>query len=164
MGKYQVKISHEKALRRRTGKKGNRLKNTLIRTYAKEKLKLGWSLLSKLPCDFPEIIPERAFPYEVVYQYIYSQIHRQGNGLVKKGSAKISVFSSPEDTRGGKRKAFGKRKGFSRKAIFPLLRIVRNMQRNARKSDTGKMTVLFLEKAMRVLKALMNARLESYSL
>src|SRR6266542_2078013 len=53
-GKYQAYISHEKALDRRFGKKPTRLKNEMIRSYVKEKLKLGWSpeqISLRLPID-----------------------------------------------------------------------------------------------------------------
>src|SRR5207237_724980 len=43
VGKYQAYVSHGKALKRRLDKKPNRLKDELIRSYVKEKLKIGWS-------------------------------------------------------------------------------------------------------------------------
>ena len=41
VGKYQAYVSHKKALLRRFGKKPDRLKNEFVRSYMKEKMKLG---------------------------------------------------------------------------------------------------------------------------
>ena len=82
IGKYQAHIAHEKALAGRTGKKQFRLKNKLIRSYAAEKLKLGWSpeqISLRLPMDYPG----ETISHEAIYQYVYAQIYRQGNGIVK---------------------------------------------------------------------------------
>lgn len=84
IGKYQAYVSHAKALERRLGKKSFRLKNELIRSYAKEKLKLGWSpeqVSIRLPIDHPG----NEISYEAVYQFVYAQVRRGGNGRVKDG-------------------------------------------------------------------------------
>src|SRR6266498_1407583 len=57
IGKYQAYIAHEQALSRRFGKKPSRLKNSLIRSYVNEKMKLGWSpeqIAIRLPIDHPK--------------------------------------------------------------------------------------------------------------
>ncbi len=82
-GKYQAHISHAEALKKRVGKKTLRLKNELIREYAVKKMKLGWSpeqISIRLPIDHPG----ETISYEAIYKYIYGQIHREGNGMVKK--------------------------------------------------------------------------------
>lgn len=84
MGKYQAHISHAKALTQRLGKKSTRLKSELIRSYMKEKLKLGWSpeqISLRLPIDHPH----NEISYEAIYQFIYAQIRRGSNGKVKVG-------------------------------------------------------------------------------
>lgn len=119
IGKYQARISHEKALCRRTGKKGNRLKNTLIRTYTKEKLKLGWSpeqITLRLSRDHPG----ESISYEAIYQYIYSQIHRQGNGLVKKGCEDLRSFLARRHKRRQK-KGFRKAQRVQRESNLPSI-------------------------------------------
>jgi IS30 family transposase len=83
-GKYQAYISHAKALDRRLGKKTVRLKSDSIRTYAKEKLMIGWSpeqVSIRLPID----CPGNKISYEAIYQFIYAQVLRDGNGKVKDG-------------------------------------------------------------------------------
>lgn len=84
IGKYQAHIGHEKALSKRTDKKRLQLKNELIRNYVVLKLKLGWSpeqISVRLPIDYPG----ETISYEAIYKYIYGQVYRGGNGMVKKG-------------------------------------------------------------------------------
>jgi len=83
IGKYQAHINHEKALNKRTDKKILGLKNKLIRDYVIEKLKIGWSpeqISIRLPIDRKK----QTISYEAIYKYIYGQIHRDGNGTVKR--------------------------------------------------------------------------------
>lgn len=91
MGKYQAYASHEQALARRFGKKPTRLKNDLIRSYVTAKMKLGWSpeqISLRLPIDHAdqEISPE------AIYQFVYSQVRRGGNGQVKKGCEDLRPY------------------------------------------------------------------------
>lgn len=84
VGKYQAYRSHALALLRRLGKKPDRLKNDLIRSYVKEKMKLGWSpeqISIRLPIDYPG----NEISHEAIYQFVYTQVRRGGNGKVKKG-------------------------------------------------------------------------------
>jgi len=118
VGKYQAHVSHEQALERRYGKKPNRLKNEIIRSYTKEKLKIGWSpeqISLRLPFDYPdqEISPE------AIYQYVYSQIHRDGNGTVKKGLEDLRKYLP-------RRHARRQKKGFrqarrAERPVFPSI-------------------------------------------
>lgn len=90
-GKYQAHISHEKALERRKGKKGFRLKNDLIRKYTVEKLKIGWSpeqIAIRLPIDHKG----ETISYEAIYQYIYGQVYRGGNGTIKDGHEDLRKY------------------------------------------------------------------------
>ena len=91
VGKYQAHISHEKALVGRIGKKQFRLKNKLIRSYAAEKLKLGWSpeqIALRLPIDHPG----ETISYEAIYRFIYAQVRREGNGRVKEGCEDLRKY------------------------------------------------------------------------
>ncbi len=91
IGKYQAHISHEKALNERMGKKSLKLKNELVRNYVVDKLKLGWS---------PEQISLRlsidhlgqTISYEAIYNYIYGQVHREGNGAIKKNCEDLRQY------------------------------------------------------------------------
>lgn len=85
VGKYQAHVNHGKAVERRYGKKSLRLKNDLIRSYVKKKLKdVRWSpeqISLRLPIEHPG----NEISYEAIYQFIYSQISVKGNGMPKKG-------------------------------------------------------------------------------
>ena len=117
-GKYQAHINHEKALNRKTNKKNLRLKNELIRNYAVEKLKLGWSpeqISIRLPIDHRG----QTISYEAIYKYIYGQIHREGNGMVKRGCEDLRKYLSRRHTRRQK-KGFRKARRLER-MILPSI-------------------------------------------
>lgn len=91
IGKYQAHIANEKSLNKRLGKKPDRLKNEIIRSYVVEKLKLGWSpeqIAIRLPIDYPR----ETISYEAIYQFVYAQIHRKGNGTVKYGCEDLRKY------------------------------------------------------------------------
>ena len=91
IGKYQAYASHTEALKRRLGKKPSRLKNKLTRSYTKEKLKLGWSpeqISIRLPIDRPG----NEISHEAVYQFVYAQVHRGGNGKIKHGCEDLRLY------------------------------------------------------------------------
>lgn len=91
IGKYQSHIAHEKALAKRYGKKEIKLKNETIRLYVIEKLKIGWSpeqISLRLPIDHPK----QNISYEAIYNYIYGQVHRGGNGKVKEGREDLRKY------------------------------------------------------------------------
>lgn len=115
VGKYQAYIVHGKALKKRLGKKSERLKNELIRSYVSEKLKIGWSpeqISLRLPIDHPG----NNISHEAIYQFIYTQIQRGGNGKVKRGCEDLRPYLARRNTR-------RQRKGFrqSWKAERPIL-------------------------------------------
>src|SRR3972149_10500799 len=118
IGKYQAHIAHEKALVGRTGKKQFRLKNKLIRNYVVEKLKLGWSpeqISIRLPIDHRG----QTISYEAICKYIYGQIHREGNGMVKRGCEDLRKYLSRRHTRRQK-KGFRKARRLER-MILPSI-------------------------------------------
>lgn len=85
LGFYRADVAHGKALKKRE-KRGTRkrLKNDIIRSYAIEKIKLSWSpeqISIRLPIDHPD----KTISYEAIYQFVYAQIHRDGNGTLKEG-------------------------------------------------------------------------------
>lgn len=82
MGKrrYTPRLAHEKAKEKicRRGKRF-RLKDPFIRKYSVNKLKEHYSpeqIAGRLKVDYPEY----KISYEAIYQFIYSQYHRQGYG------------------------------------------------------------------------------------
>ena len=90
-GKYQAHISHGQALKKRYGKKPTRLKTDFIRSYTKEKLKLGWSpeqISLRLPIDHYQ----NKISHEAIYQFIYAQVRCKGNGTVKVGGEDWRIY------------------------------------------------------------------------
>ncbi len=115
MGKYQAYISHEKALAKRFGKKPDRLKSDMIRAYSKAKLKLGWSpeqISLRLPIDYPSY----KISHEAIYQFVYAQVRRGGNGQVKEGCEDLRLYLT-------RRHARRQKKGFrqARRMERPVL-------------------------------------------
>ena len=92
LGFYRADVAHKKALRKRK-KRGirERLKNETMISYAKEKLKLGWSpeqIALRLPIDHSG----ETISYEAIYQYVYAQVYRDGNGTVKEGGEDLRKY------------------------------------------------------------------------
>lgn len=89
--RYIPRAAHEKAIKNRSNRgREKRLKNNKVRDYAIKHLKLGWS---------PEQIANTAkkevgesISHEAIYQYIYAQIHRGGNGYPKPGCEDLRPY------------------------------------------------------------------------
>jgi IS30 family transposase len=114
-GKYQAYVAHGQALARRFGKKPDRLKNELIRAYVAEKMKLGWSpeqISLRLPIDHHG----HGISHEAIYQFVYAQVRRGGNGQVKPDCEDLRPYLPRRHQRRQK-------KGFrqARKAERPVL-------------------------------------------
>ncbi len=98
-GRYNAYQAHCRALERVKDRgKRERLKNETTRVYANEKLRIGWS---------PEQISIRigidrgkdfTISPEAIYQFIYAQVHRSGNGLVKKGCEDLRPYLARRHT------------------------------------------------------------------
>lgn len=99
-GKYKAYEANCRAVKRGESRgKRDRLKNEDTRIYTVEKLKLGWT---------PEQIEMRigkdkgkeySISYEAIYQFIYSQIRRGGNGKVKEGCEDLRPYLARRHTR-----------------------------------------------------------------
>lgn len=119
-GKYQAYTNHQKALTKRFGKKSLRLKTNFIRSYVKQKMKLGWSpeqISLRLPLDHPgqKISPE------AIYQFVYAQIDRFNSGKAKPDSEDLRSYLPRRHTR-------RQQKGFrrARKLYAPILPSIEN--------------------------------------
>lgn len=118
-GKYQAHIAHEKALEKRHGKKGFRLKNVLIQSYVVEKMKLGWSpeqISIRLPIDHQG----EKISYEAIYQFVYAQVYRGGNGYIKKGCKDLRIYLARRHQKRAK-KGFRKAQKLERRGSLPSI-------------------------------------------
>lgn len=98
-GRYKAYAAHNEALEKdkNRGKK-ERLKNETVRVYTKTKLKLGWSpeqVSIRLPIDHKG----EQISYEAIYQYIYAQVSRGGNGKLKEGCEDLRPYLTLRHTR-----------------------------------------------------------------
>ena len=89
--RYTPRKAEERAhLRRKSRGRKDRLKNDIVRTYVKEKLKDAWSPEQIAGCirrDTGECIS-----HEAIYQYIYAQVHRDGWGILKPGHEDLRIY------------------------------------------------------------------------
>ena len=113
---YRPEFAHTKALAKRA-KRGVRplLKSARIRKYVVHTLKLGWSpeqISIRLPIDHKG----QTISPEAIYQYVYAQVRRGGNGTVKRGCEDLRPYLARRHTRRQK-------KGFrqAQKAERPVL-------------------------------------------
>jgi IS30 family transposase len=124
IGKYIADVAHRKALKR-IEKRGNISKtesNEDLKDYVVAKLKIGWSpeqISIRLPIDYPEDKTMR-ISHEAIYQYVYSQIHRNGHGTVKKNCEDLRMFL-PRKRKRRMKKGFRKAQKLERKDSLPSI-------------------------------------------
>lgn len=122
-GKYTADKAQAKAESKK-GSQGRKSKfdYELLKEYAVEKLKLGWSpeqIELRLPIDYPDDERMRV-SYEAIYQYIYAQIHRGGNGTVKKNGEDLRNYLPRRHSRRQK-KGFRKAQKLERISSLPSI-------------------------------------------
>lgn len=122
-GKYSADMGQRRSEDKRHNQ-GRRSKfiHKRLKDYVIEKLKLGWSpeqTALRLPIDYPGD-KEMRISYEAVYQYVYSQIHREGNGAVKKGCEDLRKYLPRRHTR-RQRKGFRKAQRLERELSLPSI-------------------------------------------
>lgn len=105
--KYTPRLANERALvKRKSRGRTDRLKNETVRQYVIDHLKQRWS---------PEQIAGRmkkdgigSISHEAIYQFIYAQIHRGGNGWTRPGKEDLRPYLRRKQK---KRQPHGSRKG-----------------------------------------------------
>lgn len=122
-GKYSADTAQRKSGDRRHNQ-GRRSKFAYqpLEDYVVGKLKLGWSpeqTALRLPIDYPGDEKMR-ISYEAVYQYVYFQVHRGGNGLVKKGCEDLRKYLVRRCTR-RQRKGFRKAQRLEQEMALPSI-------------------------------------------
>lgn len=123
-GAYTAVRAHEQACAR-IENRGNVAildRNTALLAYVIAKLTLGWSpeqISIRLPLDFPDDQTMR-ISCEAIYQYIYAQVHRGGNGAVKPGCRDLRPCL-PRRHKRRARKGFRKAQQLERKERLPSI-------------------------------------------
>lgn len=105
--RYTPRLANERAQEKRKSRgRTDRLKDETVRSYVVDHLKQSWS---------PEQIAGRmklegigSISHEAIYQFIYAQIHRGGNGWVRPGKEDLRPFLRRKQKR---RQHHGSRKG-----------------------------------------------------
>jgi len=92
VGKYQAYGNHQRKLKGRLSKKSVRLKNEFIKNYVVEKMtQKGWTpeqISLRLPIDYPG----NTISYEAIYQFVYAQVRRGGNGKIRNGCLDLRPY------------------------------------------------------------------------
>lgn len=82
---YRPRIANEKAFKKRKNRgRKLRLKNGFIRRYVVDSLKNGYSpeqISGRLTLEHPN----ESVSHEAIYQYVYSQVYRNGYGYIRPG-------------------------------------------------------------------------------
>lgn len=105
--KYTPRLAEGRAQAKRSNRgRVERLKNETVRTYVVEQLKESWS--PEQIAGSIEIAKGETISHEAIYQYIYAQVHRGGNGWVKPGHEDLRPYLA---RRHKKRATKGMRKG-----------------------------------------------------
>lgn len=100
IGKYQAYRANCEAVERESHRgKREKLKNEDTRKYVTEKLKIGWTPEQIDIRIRKDLGKEYSISYEAIYQYIYFQIRRGGNGNVKEGCEDLRPFLARRHTR-----------------------------------------------------------------
>jgi IS30 family transposase len=101
-GRYDADVAQRRADERagNQGRKG-KLEHVPLKEYTEAKLGLGWSpeqISIRLPIDFPKDTRMR-ISYEAIYQHVYNQIRRNGNGKLKDGCVDLRPLLARRHTR-----------------------------------------------------------------
>lgn len=122
-GRYNADNAQERVERNRK-KQGRKTKfeHEPLRAYTVGKMKLGWSpeqIELRLPIEYTNDKKMRT-SYEAIYQYIYSQIYRGGNGRVKPGCEDLRIYLARRHKRRAK-KGFRKAQKLERDTSLPSI-------------------------------------------
>lgn len=123
-GAYHAERAHAAALLR-IEKRGNISileRSAPLKEYVVEKLKLGWSpeqISLRLPIDHKRDTTMR-ISHETIYQHVYDQMHRGGNGAVKQDCEDLRPYLARRHTRRQK-KGFRKAQKMERTTALPSI-------------------------------------------
>lgn len=123
MGKYSAdRVQKQVDKNREKQGRKSKLIYEPLRKYVIEKLKLGWSpeqIEGRIPEDHP-LDKKMRISYEAVYQYVYAQVYRGGNGAAKPGCEDLRKFLPRRHTRRQK-KGLRKAQKLERNSFLPSI-------------------------------------------
>lgn len=89
--RYTPRVAHERALRCRKHRGKRKLEtHAALREHVVSRLKLGWSP-EQIAATAEDMI-DTGISHEAIYQYIYVQVYRSGNGYVKPGHEDLRPY------------------------------------------------------------------------
>ncbi|RJQ32288.1 IS30 family transposase [Candidatus Parcubacteria bacterium] len=122
-GRYSADVAQAKAEKNRDNQgRKTKFDHEPLCLYVLKKLKLGWSpeqIAIRLPIEYPEDERMR-ISHEAVYQYVYDQIYREGNGQVKPGREDLRKYLARRHKRRQK-KGFRKAQKAERDLSLPSI-------------------------------------------
>jgi transposase, IS30 family len=105
--RYTPRLADARAQEKRMSRgRSDRLKSFELRRYVTDHLKQGWSPEQIAGCSERDI--GESISHEAIYQYVYAQVYRSGNGEVRKGAEDLRPYLA---RRHKKRARKGMRKG-----------------------------------------------------
>jgi IS30 family transposase len=105
--RYAPRLAEVRAQEQRKSRgRLERLKSVAVREYVASHLKQGWSPEQIAGCIETDI--GETISHEAIYQYVYAQVHRGGNGYIRSGKEDLRPFLA---RRHKKRARKGMRKG-----------------------------------------------------
>jgi len=111
-------------LRRKNQGRKSKFNYESLKKYMINKLKLGWSpeqISIRLPIEYPSDKKMRV-SYEAIYEHIYSQIYRHGNGQVKPECEDLRKYlARRHNTR--QKKGFRKARKLERADVLPSIEL-----------------------------------------
>jgi len=122
--KYRADVAHAKALKRISQRGNTRVlsKNERLLAYVKKRLKIHWTpeqISGRLKRKYKNDNSMR-ISHEAIYQYIYAQVHREGNGKVKKDCEDLRPYLARRHKRRAK-KGFRKAQKAQRRENLPSI-------------------------------------------
>lgn len=122
-GKYQADVRQNEVEEKRSNQgRNSRFDYEPLKNYVISKMKLGWSpeqIEIRLPIEYKKDKKMR-ISYEAIYQYVYAQVRRKGNGKLKEGCEDLRVYLPRRHTRRAK-KGFRKAQKLERTGSLPSI-------------------------------------------
>lgn len=125
IGKYSADIAQAQVEKNRKNQgRKTKFEHGPLRAYVVEKMKLGWSpeqIEIRLPIEYPRDRHMRISD-EAIYQHVYAQVYRGGNGYIKQGCEDLRVYLARRHKRRAK-KGFRKAQKLERDTSLPSIEL-----------------------------------------